>query len=294
MARSNINSATKRVAIVTGASAGIGKAIVRSLLAEGWTVYAGARRIDQMRDIASTGAKVLSLDVTDEVSMSTFVSSIMASEGRIDVLVNNAGYGSYGAVEDVSLDEARRQFEVNVFGLARMSQLVLPGMRKQGAGRIINISSMGGRIWSPFGAWYHATKHSVEVFSDLMSFETAPFGVHTVVIQPGGVATEWGKIAAEHLRATSEKSAYQENADLVADVLEYTKGAEPEVIARAVSKAVNAKKPRRRYAVPFDAKFLIFLRWLLPEGAWAKTIWFMVKSAANMTRKQMKAKTSKA
>jgi len=153
---------------------------------------------------------------------------------------------------------------------------------------------MGGRIWSPFGAWYHATKHSVEVLSDLMSFETTPFGVHTVVIQPGGVATEWGMIAAGHLRATLAKSAYRENANLVADVLEYNKGAEPEVIAQAVLRAVNARKPRRRYAVPFDAKFLILLRWLLPEGAWAKVIWFMVKMAANMARKQLKAKASNA
>lgn len=294
MARSFQDSAAKRVAIVTGASAGIGKAIVRRLLADGWTVYGGARRVDQMADIAAVGAKVLPLDVTDEASMVSFVDGIAATEGRIDALVNNAGYGSYGAFEDVQLAEARRQFDVNVFGLTRMSQLVLPTMRKQGAGRIVNISSMGGRIWSPFGAWYHATKHSVEVLSDLLSFETAPFGIHTVVIQPGGVATEWGKIAAEHLRATSAKSVYSENANLVADVLEYTKGAEPEVIANAVSKAVNAKKPRRRYAIPFDAKFLIFLRWLLPEGAWAKTIWFMVKSAANMAQKQIKAKAAKA
>ena len=293
MARAFKDATTRGVAIVTGASAGIGKAIARRLLAEGWTVYGGARRVDQMRDLSSVGATVLPLDVTDEASMETFINGILTAEGRIDILVNNAGYGSYGAVEDVSLEEARRQFEVNVFGLARMSQLVLPAMRRQGAGRIINISSMGGRIWSPFGAWYHATKHSVEVLSDLMSFETTPFGVHTVVIQPGGIATEWGKIAAEHLRATSAKSVYRGNADLVADVLEYTKGAEPEVIAKAVSQAVNARKPRRRYAVPFDAKFLIFLRWLLPEGAWAKAIWLMVKSAASMTRKQLKA-TAKA
>lgn len=294
MARSLKGPARNSVAIVTGASAGIGKAIVRSLLVDGWTVYAGARRVDQMKDIESDGARILPLDVTVETSMTAFVSTILAVEGRVDALVNNAGYGSYGSVEDVPLDEARRQFEVNVFGLVRMSQLVLPVMRLQSGGRIINISSMGGRIWSPFGAWYHATKHSVEVLSDLMSFETAPFGIHTVVIQPGGVATEWGKIAAEHLRATSAKSVYQENADLVADVLEYTKGAQPEVIAKAVLKAVNARRPRRRYAVPFDAKFLIFLRWLLPEGAWAKVIWFMVKSAAAMTRKQLKAKAVRA
>jgi len=273
---------TKGVAIVTGASAGMGKAIVRRLLADGWTVYGGARRVDQMADIAALGAKVLQFDVTDETSMTNFVSSVLSAEGRVDALVNNAGYGSYGAVEDVPLSEARRQFDVNTFGLMRMSQLVLPAMRKQHSGRIINITSMGGRIWSPFGAWYHATKHAVEVLSDVMDFEVRPFGVRVVVVQPGGVATEWGGIAADHLRASLKSSAYREKGTLVADVLENTKGASPEVIARVVAHALNTARPRRQYAAPFDAKALIFLRWLLPEGAWARLIWFAVKSAARM------------
>lgn len=283
-------SSSKGVAIVTGASAGMGKAIVWRLLADGWTVYGGARRLDQMSDLAALGANVGSLDVTDEESMTHFVDSVLSTEGRIDALVNNAGYGSYGAVEDVPLSEARRQFDVNTFGLMRMSQLVLPAMRKQHSGRIINITSMGGRIWSPFGAWYHATKHAVEVLSDVMDFETQPFGIRVVVVQPGGVATEWGGIAADHLRASLNGSAYREKGTLVADVLENSKGASPEVIARIVSRALNAARPRRRYAAPFDAKALIFLRWLLPESAWAKLIWSSVKAAARMLPRQAKVK----
>ncbi|MCA9489008.1 MAG: SDR family NAD(P)-dependent oxidoreductase, partial [Myxococcales bacterium] len=148
---------TNRVALVTGASAGIGKDIVRRLLKDGWTVYGAARRVDAMQDIASEGAKVLPLDVTDEASTKAAVEALLAAEGRIDALVNNAGYGSYGALEEVPLDEARRQFEVNVFGVMRLSQLVLPTMRKQRSGTIVNITSMGGRIWMPIGGWYHAT-----------------------------------------------------------------------------------------------------------------------------------------
>ena len=280
---------SKGVAIVTGASAGMGKAIVRLLLADGWTVYGGARRVDQMADLTALGAKVLQLDVTEEASMTNFVNSVVSAEGRIDALVNNAGYGSYGAVEDVPLSEARRQFDVNTFGLMRMSQLVLPAMRKQHSGRIINITSMGGRIWSPFGAWYHATKHAVEVLSDVMDFEVRPFGVRVIVVQPGGVATEWGGIAADHLRASLNGSAYRERGTLTADVLQHSKGASPEVIARVVTRALSAANPRRRYAAPFDAKALIFLRWLLPEGAWAKLIWSAVKVAARSLPRQQKA-----
>lgn len=283
------NAVSKKVAIVTGASAGMGKAIVRRLLADGWTVHGGARRVDQMSDLVALGAKTHSLDVTEEGSMTAFVDRVLSAEGRIDALVNNAGYGSYGAIEDVPLSEARRQFDVNTFGLMRMSQLVLPAMRKQHSGRIVNITSMGGRIWSPFGAWYHATKHAVEVLSDVMDFETRPFGIRTIVVQPGGVATEWGAIAADHLRARLQGSAYRENGTLMADVLQNSKGASPEVIARVVAGALSAARPRRRYAAPFDAQALIFLRWLLPEGAWAKLIWSAVKGAASSLPRQQKA-----
>lgn len=209
----------RRVAIVTGASAGIGKQIVRRMLHESWIVYGGARRLDQMSDIASEGAQVLPLDVADERIMSGFVRSVLAAEGRIDALVNNAGYGSYGALEDVPIAEARCQFEVNVFGLVRMSQLVLPSMRAAGRGRIVNISSMGGRGWTPLGGWYHATKHAVEVLSDAMRVEVAPFGVQIVVVQPGRVESEWSATAARTLRASAKRSAYRKQAEPFAALL---------------------------------------------------------------------------
>ncbi|MEI6624377.1 MAG: SDR family NAD(P)-dependent oxidoreductase, partial [Actinomycetes bacterium] len=170
----------KKVAIVTGASSGIGEASVRELMRLGFTVYACARRVDRMAALADEGAKVLPMDVTDDSSMTAAVEQIQADEGWVSVLVNNAGYGSYGALEDVPLSEARYQFEVNVFGLARLTQLVLPGMRAQHKGRVINVSSVGGKIWEPFGSWYHATKFAVEGLSDSLRVELKPFGIKVV------------------------------------------------------------------------------------------------------------------
>jgi NAD(P)-dependent dehydrogenase (short-subunit alcohol dehydrogenase family) len=263
----------KKVALVTGASAGIGKSIVRRLLADGWTVYGGARRVEQMADLATQGAKVLSLDVTDEASMKAAVDALLAAEGRIDALVNNAGYGSYGALEEVPLAEARRQFEVNVFGLMRLTQLVLPAMRAAHAGTLVNVSSMGGRIWMPIGGWYHATKHALEVLSDALRVETRPFGVRVVVVQPGAIESEWSGIAAETLARTAKGSAYQRLVDPVMRTLRSYRGAaSPGVIADEVSKALHARAPRRRYAAPMDARVFIFLRWLLPEGAWERLL----------------------
>ena len=268
----------KRVALVTGASAGIGKAIVRRLLSDGWRVYGAARRVDQMADILSAGARVVALDVTNDESMQAAVKSVLDAEGRIDALVNNAGYGSYGAIEDVPISEARRQFEVNVFGLARLSQLVLPAMRGAKSGTIVNISSMGGRIWMPIGGWYHATKHAVEVLSDTMRVETRPFGVRVVVVQPGAIESEWSGIAARTLRESSKDSVYGTLIAPMAKILEgYTSAAKPEVVADAVSRAVNSPNPRRRYATPMDARIFIFFRWLLPEWAWERAVAAMVK-----------------
>jgi len=270
----------RKVALVTGASAGIGKAVVRRLLAEGWTVYGGARRVEQMQDIRAEGAKVVSLDVTDEASVRAAVDGLLSAERRLDALVNNAGYGSYGALEDVPIAEARRQFEVNVFGLMRLTQLVLPAMRKERAGTIVNISSMGGRIWMPIGGWYHATKHAVEVLSDALRMETRPFGIHVVVIEPGAIESEWSAISADNLERTSRGSPYADQVAPMARVLRsYTNAASPDVIAAAVSKAVHARSPRRRYAEPMDAKALIFLRWLLPDWAWERLVEAAVRIA---------------
>jgi NAD(P)-dependent dehydrogenase (short-subunit alcohol dehydrogenase family) len=262
-------SESKKVALVTGASAGIGKSIVRQLLQDGWIVYGAARRVDKMSDIQSEGAQVLSLDVTDDASMEAAVQHLLTAEGRLDALVNNAGYGSYGAIKDVPISEAKRQFEVNVFGLIKLTQLVLPTMRAARSGTIVNISSMGGRIWMPIGGWYHATKHALEVLSDTLRMETKPFGIKVVVIQPGAIESEWSGIAAETLQETSQGSVYIAQSQPMAKLLKhYDNAAKPEVVAKAVSQAVNSRNPKRRYATPTDAKLLIFLRWLLPDWAW--------------------------
>lgn len=258
-----------RVALVTGASAGIGKQLVRRLLREGWTVYGAARRVEQMADIAAEGARVLRMDVADEASMTSGVQQLLAAEGRIDALVNNAGYGSYGALEDVDIDEGRRQFEVNVFGAMRLTQLVLPHMRAQRSGTIVNITSMGGKLHTPLGGWYHGTKFALEALSDCLRMEVAPFGIDVVVIEPGGIATEWGAIAADHVEATSGTGPYAAQAKAVAGSLRSEANANrnspPSVIADAIAKAVTARRPRTRYAVGFGAKPLIAARGILSD-----------------------------
>ena len=203
---------TARTALVTGASSGIGEATARRLAELGFTVYAGARRVERMAELESHGIRVLDLDVTDDASMTSAMDRILAETGRIDVLVNNAGYGSYGALEDVPLEEARRQFEVNVFGLARLIQLALPTMRAQGSGHIVNISSIGGKVYEAMGSWYHATKFAVEGLSDSLRLEVAPFGIRVVIIEPGAIRTEWSGIAADNAVERSSHTAYAKQA----------------------------------------------------------------------------------
>lgn len=260
---------TSRVALVTGASSGIGESTARRLADDGFTVYGAARRLDRLQPLTARGIVPLAMDVTDEGSMTAGIERILAEQGRIDVLVNNAGYGSYGALEDVPLDEARRQFEVNVFGAARLMQLVLPHMRTRRSGTIINITSMGGKIYTPLGAWYHATKFALEALSDCLRLEVAPFGVDVVIIEPGGIRTEWGGIAADLLKETSGGGAYASQAEVVAATLggegNSRFSSDPSVIADAVSKAATAKRPRTRYAVGFGAKPLIALHGVLPD-----------------------------
>lgn len=281
-----------RVALVTGASAGIGKAIAQRLLRDGWIVYGGARRVAQMRDLEAAGGRVVALDVTDDASMQAAVAAILGREGRIDALVNSAGYGSYGALEDVALAEARRQFDVNVFGLMRMTQLVLPGMRAARRGTIINISSMGGRIWMPIGGWYHATKHAVEVLSDALRVETRPFGIDVVVIQPGAIASEWAGVAAETLAASAATSAYGAQIAPMAAILgDYGRAASPEVVADAVTRALAARRPKRRYAAPFESKMLIFMRWLLPDWAWERMVAREMRTRAKASARVAKPPT---
>lgn len=260
---------TTKTALVTGASSGIGEAAVRKLQALGFTVYGAARRVDRLQTLATHGIRPLAMDVTDDASMAAGMETIISEAGRIDVLVNNAGYGSYGALEDVEIDEGRRQFEVNVFGAVRLAQLALPHMRMQKSGTIINISSMGGKIYTPLGGWYHGTKFALEALSDCLRLETKPFGINVVVIEPGGIATEWGSIAADHLEQSSQSGPYSAQAAAVAKSLRSEANANrnspPSVVADAIGEAVTAKRPKTRYAIGYGAKPLIAARRILPD-----------------------------
>ncbi|WP_419933578.1 oxidoreductase [Candidatus Palauibacter sp.] len=202
-----------KVMLVTGASAGIGREVAILLAGEGHTVYAGARRLDRMQDLTEHGITPVGMDVTKEDDNERVVSRIIESEGRIDVLINNAGFGLYGPVEDIPLDDARYQFEVNLFGLAHLTQLVLPHMRAQRSGRIINVSSMLGKVFVPMGAWYHATKHALEGWSDCLRLETAPFNIQVVIIEPGAIRTEFAEAMMARIRQYSDDTAYKPQVD---------------------------------------------------------------------------------
>ena len=259
------------VALVTGGSSGIGEATARKLAAGGFTVYAAARRVQRMQPLTELGIRPLAMDITDDASIQAGVANIIDEQSRIDVLVNNAGYGSYGALEDVPMDEARAQMEVNVFGAARLTQLVLPHMRAQRSGTIVNVTSMGGKIYTPLGAWYHATKFALEAISDCLRMEVKPFGINVVVIEPGGIRTEWPGIAAEKVRAVSGTGPYAPQGNAVAQSLvsESTqrRSSPPELIAKTIAKTVTARRPKTRYAVGYGAKPIIFMHDVLPDRA---------------------------
>jgi len=258
-----------KVALITGASSGIGEATAKELLKEGFVVYGSARRVNKLDELKKLGMIPIQMDVTVEEDLVSGIRTIEEAHGGVDLLINNAGYGSYGAIEDVPLDEARRQFEVNIFGLARLTQLVLPGMRKNRWGKIVNISSIGGKIYTPFGGWYHATKHALEGLSDCLRIETAPFGIDVVVVEPGGIETEWGAISAANLEKTSAGGAYAEEATRVAKGMSemYSSGklSQPSLIAKVILKAVTAKKPRTRYAAGYMSGMTLTSRRLLTD-----------------------------
>lgn len=264
----------KKVILLTGASSGIGYNTAESLAKEGHIVYGAARRTERMEDLKQFGVKPIYLDVTNEDSIKNAVDMIIENEGRIDVLINNAGYGSYGAVEDVDISEAKMQFEVNLFGLARLVQMVLPHMRKQKSGRIINVASMGGRLTTYFGAWYHATKYALEAFSDALRMEVSDFGIDVSIIEPGGIKTEWGMIAADKLEKSAKGGAYEKAALKTAEGMRKTYSSntlsKPEVITKSISKVVNSNRPKARYLIGFMAKPLVFLHTVLPAKVFDK------------------------
>lgn len=254
-----------KVILVTGASSGIGKATAARLLQEGHIVYATARRVALMQDLRDAGGHVLEMDMTDELQLSAVVATILADHGRIDVLVNNAGIPVYGAVEQVPLDEARQQFEVNLFGLARLVQLVLPGMRQRQGGTIINLSSMGGVIHTPLGAWYHASKHALEAFSDCLRYETAAQGIAVVLICPGAIETGFNAELAQSLQRRGEGGPYAALNARFAATVAGSRGSPAAEVAATISRAVAARRPRTRYRVGRFARLLPLLRHLLGD-----------------------------
>ena len=257
----------QKIALVTGASSGIGAATARRLHAAGCLVYAGARRVERMQQLDQAGIRVRPLDVTNDSSMTGVIDEIIADNGRVDVLVNNAGYGSYGSVEDVPLAEARYQLEVNLVGMARLTQLVLPHMRAAGTGKIVNVSSMGGHFGEPLGAWYHASKFAVEGFSDSLRLELHEFGIDVIVIEPGAIRTEWGGGAVESAERYSGNSVYGPQVRAMRALYSHAerRGSQPEIVADVILKAITADRPRARYAVPFTAKAIIAAMNLVPD-----------------------------
>ena len=258
-------SSAPKVALVTGASSGMGKETAKRLLQEGLVVYVAARRLEQMEDLRTLGAIPLKMDITREEDVVAAVKQIQGGHGGIDVLVNNAGFGMYGSMEESTLDDARYQFEVNLFGMARLTQLALPPMRKRGAGTIINISSMGGKIYTPLGSWYHATKHAVEGWSDCLRIELAPFGIQVVIIQPGAIATEWGNVMLDPMLKRSGHGPYQVLAQAMAKAMRSSYGkagsaSPPSVVADAILQAVRARRPKTSYVMGKLAKPLRFVR----------------------------------
>ena len=263
---------TPQVILLTGASSGIGYDTAIALAEQGHKVYAAARRIERMEPLRQYGITPLRMDVTDEQSMQDGVQTILSNEGRIDALINNAGYGYFGAIENVPMDDARNQLEVNIFGLARLCQLVLPTMRAQHSGRIINTSSVAGKSVLYYGGWYHVSKYAVEAFSDALRMELKPFGIDVIIIEPGAIKTNWGIIAADHLAETSEGTPYAESGKMMAENLRnmYLSPSlsDPAVVRKAICRAVNSRRPCTRYRIGRLSGAIVFFHWLLPTRLW--------------------------
>jgi NAD(P)-dependent dehydrogenase (short-subunit alcohol dehydrogenase family) len=264
-----------KAVLITGCSSGIGWATAKRLSEVGWRVYATARDVEKIAPLEESGCTLLALDVTEENSMASAVEEVEREEGAVGVLVNNAGYSQSGAVEAVPMEKVRAQFETNVFGLVRMCQLVLPGMRRQGYGRIVNLSSMGGKLTFPGAGYYHATKHAVEAISDALRFEVEGFGIRVSVIEPGLIRTGFANTAVGSMDGQQDGPyAGFDEAVARATTQTYEQGpvsrlaGEPEAVAEAIERALSARNPRSRYAVTPSAHLFLGLRRLLPDRAW--------------------------
>lgn len=276
-----MNKVQDKVVLITGASSGMGKAFTKALLNQGAMVYSVARRIDAMEDLTALGARTLKMDITKQQDVDEVIQHIEKNTKGVDILINCAGFGLYGAMEDTSIEDARYQFEVNVFGMAYLTQKVLPSMRNKNNGRIINISSMGGKIYTPMGSWYHASKHAVEGWSDCLRLELKPFNIEVVVIEPGAIATEFADVMVKPLVERSGSGSYSKMAHAVANATHESvqKGdlSNVQVVVDMLLQAVHADTPKTRYVGGKYAKLMIFVRKWFGDRIFDKMVMSVVK-----------------
>ncbi len=268
-----------KTVLVTGASSGIGKATAIYLAEKGYKVYGAARRADKLSDLIRYGIHPITLDLANESSIQECVDQIISENGSIDVLINNAGSGYYGALEDMPMSDAKYQMEINVFAAARLIQLVLPAMRKKGFGKIVNISSIGGKVTLPMGVWYHASKFAIEGLSDALRKEVKDFGIDVIVIEPGGTKSEMTNLGTIYLEKTSGNTAYSKLAKGVSKMYANTSknASDPIVIAKLIHQGIEAKKPKTRYVGASGAKMMLFLRKMLSDRSFDNLVMSQMK-----------------
>ena len=274
----------EKVILITGASSGIGKDTALSLIKEGHVVYGVARRLEMMKDIVRAGGHAVKMDILKERNIDDVVNQIIKEQSRVDVLINNAGYGLWGAVETISIDEARRQFDVNIFGLAYLTKKIIPIMRKQKSGKIINMSSMGGKVYTPFGAWYHATKYALEGWSDCLRIELKSFGIDVILIEPGVIKTEFQDVMMDSTVERSIGTPYEKKLKALEKATQemYARGigSPASTITKLIIKAINSHNPKRRYVGGLFAKPMLFIKKWFGDKMYEKAIMSQIKKAS--------------
>ena len=273
----------KKVILITGASSGIGKDTAINLIKHGHVVYGAARRLEMMQDIIQAGGHAIKMDIMKEKNIDDVVNQIIKEQSRVDVLINNAGYGLWGAVETISIDEAKRQFDVNIFGLAYLTKKIIPIMRKQKSGKIINMSSMGGKVYTPFGAWYHATKYALEGWSDCLRIELKSFGIDVILIEPGVIKTEFQDVMMDSTVERSIGTPYEKKLKALEKATQemYARGigSPPSTITKLIIKAINSPNPKRRYVGGLFAKPMLFIKKWFGDKMYEKAIMSQIKKA---------------